>query len=118
MQVCVQLFLLYRCFLAFWCARTPEERDRLSVEGIFLALRGSDTLVFVYALRPAVKERLGGASSWAMKTFEALIAFFRFMFEDVEQNALHMVFCCFIKMPQRSTKYGSPCRYLPLCSCP
>ena len=53
-----------------------EERERIIVEGIFLALRGSDNLVLVYAVRPAVEERLGGASSWAMKMSEAPITIY------------------------------------------
>lgn len=95
MQVLAQLVSLLRTMFVYRYARTPEERERLMVEGAFLALRGSDNLVLVHAVRPAVEERLGGASSWAMKMSEARIAFFRFLFEDVEQSALQFVFLFF-----------------------
>eukprot|EP00928_Gymnodinium_smaydae_P063480 TRINITY_DN4703_c0_g2_i1.p1 TRINITY_DN4703_c0_g2~~TRINITY_DN4703_c0_g2_i1.p1 ORF type:complete len:2551 (-),score=465.08 TRINITY_DN4703_c0_g2_i1:84-6608(-) len=95
MQFCAQLLALAHCVYGYWRARTPEERERHFVQGIFLVLRGSDNLVLSYVLRPAVEERLGGASSWAMKTSEARIAFFRFLFEDVEQSALQVVFIMF-----------------------
>ncbi|CAE7443401.1 unnamed protein product [Symbiodinium sp. KB8] len=95
MQVVVQLLVLLAMALQYNRATTPEERDRLLVQGAFTALRGSDNLVLVYAVRPAVEERLGGASSWAMKLSEARIAFLRFIFEDVEQSALQAVFLIF-----------------------
>ncbi|CAE7280870.1 unnamed protein product [Symbiodinium pilosum] len=95
MQVVVQLLVLAYMALQYKWATTPEERDRLLVQGAFTALRGSDNLVLVYAVRPAVEERLGGASSWAMKLSEARIAFLRFIFEDVEQSALQAVFLIF-----------------------
>ncbi|CAE8587009.1 unnamed protein product, partial [Polarella glacialis] len=60
-----------------------------------MALRGSDNLVLVYTVRPAVEERLGGSSSWGMKMSEARIAFLRFIFEDVEQSSLQAVFLIF-----------------------
>eukprot|EP00439_Symbiodinium_sp_Y106_P072644 s316_g13.t1 len=93
MQVVVQLLVLLAMAVQYNRATTPEERDRLLVQGAFTALRGSDNLVLVYAVRPA--ERLGGASSWAMKLSEARIAFLRFIFEDVEQSALQAVFLIF-----------------------
>ncbi|CAE7483072.1 unnamed protein product, partial [Symbiodinium sp. CCMP2456] len=95
MQVVVQLLVLLAMAVQYNRATTPEERDRLLVQGAFTALRGSDNLVLVYAVRPAVEERLGGASSWAMKLSEARIAFLRFIFEDVEQSALQAVFLIF-----------------------
>ncbi|CAJ1363866.1 unnamed protein product [Effrenium voratum] len=95
MQVLVQLLVLIATVVQYNKATTPEERDRLLVQGAFTALRGSDNLVLVYAVRPAVEERLGGASSWAMKLSEARIAFLRFIFEDVEQSALQAVFLIF-----------------------
>eukprot|EP00929_Paragymnodinium_shiwhaense_P065096 TRINITY_DN32675_c0_g1_i6.p1 TRINITY_DN32675_c0_g1~~TRINITY_DN32675_c0_g1_i6.p1 ORF type:complete len:2595 (+),score=526.95 TRINITY_DN32675_c0_g1_i6:959-8743(+) len=104
MQVCAQVFVTSKCYVQYHRARTPEERERLLVQGAFLALRGSDNLVLVYAVRPAVEERLGGASSWAMKTSEARIAFFRFLFEDVEQSALQVVFLVFYEDAATSDK--------------
>ncbi|CAL1174051.1 unnamed protein product [Cladocopium goreaui] len=95
MQVLVQLLVIASCAKKYQNATTPEERDRLLVQGAFIALRGSDNLVLVYAVRPAVEERLGGSSSWAMKLSEARIALLRFIFEDVEQSALQAVFLIF-----------------------
>jgi len=95
MQFCAQLLALLFCVYRYRHVRTPEERERLIVEGAFLALRGSDNLMLVFAVRPAVEERLGGASSWAMKLTEARITFIRFLFEDVEQSALQVVFLLF-----------------------
>lgn len=95
MQVLVQLVALLSCAWQYRKATTPERRESLMVEMAFLALRGSDNLTLVYAVRPAVEEQLGGASSWAMKMSEARIAFFRFIFEDVEQSALQVVFVIF-----------------------
>eukprot|EP00930_Biecheleria_cincta_P035086 TRINITY_DN24163_c0_g1_i1.p1 TRINITY_DN24163_c0_g1~~TRINITY_DN24163_c0_g1_i1.p1 ORF type:complete len:1944 (-),score=324.17 TRINITY_DN24163_c0_g1_i1:98-5167(-) len=95
MQVLIQVIVMITCALRYNFARTPEERDRWLVQGAFMALRGSDNLVLVYAVRPAVEERLGGASSWGMKLSEARVAFLRFMFEDVEQSALQAVFLIF-----------------------
>eukprot|EP00434_Breviolum_minutum_P024349 symbB.v1.2.021504.t1/scaffold1860.1/size98300/4 len=95
MQVLVQLLVIASCAHNYQKATTPEERDRLLVQGAFIALRGSDNLVLVYAVRPAVEERLGGSSSWAMKLSEARIALLRFIFEDVEQSALQAVFLIF-----------------------
>lgn len=92
MQVFVQLVVLVSCALRHAKATTPEERDRLLVQGAFIALRGSDNLLLTYAVRPAVEERLGGSSSWSMKLSEARIALLRFVFEDVEQSALQAVF--------------------------
>ncbi|CAK9017507.1 unnamed protein product [Durusdinium trenchii] len=95
MQVVMQLLVIASCWRQYEKATTPEERDRLLVQGAFIALRGSDNLVLVYAVRPAVEERLGGSSSWAMKLSEARIALLRFVFEDVEQSALQTVFLIF-----------------------
>ena len=92
MQVFVQLVVLVSCALRHAKATTPEERDRLLVQGAFIALRGSDNLLLTYAVRPAMEERLGGSSSWSMKLSEARIALLRFVFEDVEQSALQAVF--------------------------
>lgn len=95
MQVVVQVSMMISCVVHYYLARMPEERDRWLVQGAFMALRGSDNFVLVYAVRPAVEERLGGASSWAMKLSEARVAFLRFIFEDVEQSALQAVFLIF-----------------------
>merc|ERR1719183_1856610 len=92
MQVLVQLVLLARSWNRYRLARTAEERERFHIEAIFLALRGCDNHVLVYAAKPAVEERLGGHSSWAMKTVEARVAFLRFVFEDAEQSALQVIF--------------------------
>jgi len=92
MEVCVHLFTFMRAAVKYHWARTPEERRRIFVRSAFLALRGSDNFILVYAVRPAVEEQLGGTSSWAMKTSEARVAFFRFIFEDVEHSALQVVF--------------------------
>ncbi|CAE8641643.1 unnamed protein product, partial [Polarella glacialis] len=95
MQVMSQLLVLLVCAIRYRLAQTPEERERLLVQGAFMALRGSDNLVLVYTVRPAVEERLGGSSSWGMKMSEARIAFLRFIFEDVEQSSLQAVFLIF-----------------------
>lgn len=95
MQVLAQLLSLLRKYWIYRRVRTPEDRSLILVQSVFLILRGSDNLPLVYAIRPAVEERLGGASSWAMKMSEARIAFLRFMFEDIEQSALQLVFLVF-----------------------
>jgi len=97
MQVLAQGALLYGCRQRWVQAQTPQERDRLHVEGIFLALRASDNHMLVYAVKPAVEEILGGASSWAMKTTEARVAFLRFICEDAEQTALQLSFLLFFE---------------------
>lgn len=95
MQAGTQIFMIFTTLMRQWAARTPEQHQHSKAQTTFLALRGSDSLMLVYAVRPAVEEILGGASSWAMKTSEARIAFFRFVFEDVEQSALQVVFLIF-----------------------
>lgn len=95
MQVGVHLMGLLLKYRRYRLARTPEELERILIDSIFLLLRGSDNFPLVYAVRPAMEERLGGSSSWAMKTSEARVAFFRFLFEDVEQSALQLVFLAF-----------------------
>eukprot|EP00929_Paragymnodinium_shiwhaense_P069830 TRINITY_DN35261_c0_g2_i1.p1 TRINITY_DN35261_c0_g2~~TRINITY_DN35261_c0_g2_i1.p1 ORF type:complete len:2747 (-),score=615.84 TRINITY_DN35261_c0_g2_i1:144-8384(-) len=92
MQLLVQLFLIWRCYQRWKNASTPQEKFKLHVEGIFLALRGCDNHEIVFAVKPAVEECLGGASSWTMKTVEMRVAFLRFVFEDAEQSALQVVF--------------------------
>merc|ERR1719424_2783551 len=97
MQLLVQLVLLFKSWRRYCNARTAEEKDRFHIEAVFLALRGCDNHVLVYAAKPAVEERLGGHSSWAMKTVEARVAFLRFVFEDAEQSALQVVFLYFFE---------------------
>lgn len=92
MQIIVQMVLIFNCWRRYRRARTAEERERVHIEGIFLALRGCDNHVLVYAAKPAIEERLGGHSSWAIKTVEARVAFLRFCFEDAEQSALQVIF--------------------------
>ena len=95
LQFGAQVVAGIQCVYEYQTAKTPEGRSRQAAQGAFLLLRGSDNLVLVYAMRPAVEEQLGGSSSWAMKTTEARFAFFRFIFEDVEQGALQVVFLVF-----------------------
>eukprot|EP00931_Biecheleriopsis_adriatica_P032634 TRINITY_DN19023_c1_g1_i17.p1 TRINITY_DN19023_c1_g1~~TRINITY_DN19023_c1_g1_i17.p1 ORF type:complete len:4010 (-),score=873.77 TRINITY_DN19023_c1_g1_i17:154-12183(-) len=97
MQVLVQLLLVIDSWRSYSKARTPEERERHHIEGIFLALRAMDNHMLVYACRPAVEERLGGSSCWTMKMVEARVAFARFIFEDAEQCALQGIFLVFFE---------------------
>jgi hypothetical protein len=96
-QIGIQCVMLLRCYRKHRRAKNPEERERMSVEGIYQMLRGADNLLLGYVIQPAVQERLGGASSWATKTAEARIAMLRVMFQDVEQAALQTVFLVFFE---------------------
>eukprot|EP00435_Cladocopium_sp_Y103_P066621 s112_g28.t3 len=104
MQIFMQIFLILQCYRKWGSARTPEERERYHVEGLFLALRAVDNHVLVFAVRPAVEERLGGSSCWKMKTVESRIAFSRFIFEDAEQCALQGVFLIWFESASLSDK--------------
>lgn len=104
MQIFMQIFLILQCYRKWASARTPEERERYHVEGLFLALRAVDNHVLVFAVRPAVEERLGGSSCWKMKTVESRIAFSRFIFEDAEQCALQGVFLIWFESASLSDK--------------
>jgi len=97
MQVLFVAYLIFKSWRRYLKASTPEERNRHHIEGIFLALRATDNHVLVYLIKPAVEERLGGGSSWAMKSIEARVAFLRFVFEDAEQAALQVSFLYFFE---------------------
>ncbi|CAK0817208.1 unnamed protein product, partial [Prorocentrum cordatum] len=106
MQICVQLFMLFRCYLLFRRAQNPEDRERLRVEGIFQALRSSNNLLLTHLVQPALQEHLGGESSWAAAAAEVRIAMARALFQDVEQAALQLVFLTFLQeLPARDTLF-------------
>jgi len=109
MQVGVQSLLVFKSWRKYRWAQTPEEREMHHIEAVFLALRACDNHMLVYSVKPAVEERLGGASSWKMKTVEARVAFLRFVFEDAEQSALQVIFLWFFESASVNDKIWVGC---------
>jgi len=76
-------------------ATSPERRERAELAVLFFILRVTDNVALCFAVRPVLDERLGGSSSWAARVAEARVPAARFLFEDVEQCALQIIFLIF-----------------------